>query len=151
MKKILLSLILCAVGSAVFMSNQSGAAASGPGDRTGRVTPTNTCRGCHSGSTYGNVTVTQVVKDLMNNVVTAYTPGMIYTVTLTINSTAGTPAGYAFQWASVKLADNMTQAGTPTTAQANTSVNTLSGRKYVEQSARLATNIITFCGYGCKW
>jgi hypothetical protein len=144
MKKIVLSFALCALGSTLFMSYQAGSAVGGAGDRTGRVTATTTCKSCHSGTTYGTVTVTQVVKDALGNTVTSYTPGMTYTITLTINKTAGTPVGYAFQWVAVKLSDNATQAGTPTTTQAGTAVHTLSTSKYVEQSARLSTNIINF-------
>jgi Secretion system C-terminal sorting domain len=56
----------------------------------------------------------------------------------------GTPVGYAFQWVAVKDSDGATQAGNPTTTQPNTTVHTLSTRKYVEQSARMNTNVITF-------
>jgi Secretion system C-terminal sorting domain/Reeler domain len=144
MKKLVLLSSISALALTVFMSNQGGAAANSPGDRTGRAVATTTCRSCHTGSTYGNVTVTQEVKNANGDVVTSYTGGATYTVTLTINKTAGTPVGYSFQWVAVKAADNATQAGNPTTTQAGTVVHTLSTRKYVEQSARLATNIITF-------
>ena len=144
MKKLLLLSTVSALALTVFMSNEGGAAINGPGDRTGRLVATNTCRGCHTGATYGSVTVTQVVKNANGVPVTSYTGGATYTITLTINKTAGTPAGYGFQWASVKVADNATQAGTPTTTQANTAVHTLSTRKYVEQAGAIATNVITF-------
>jgi hypothetical protein len=144
MKKSFFILLFASLSATIFMSNEGGAAVNFPGDRTGRVTVTNTCRGCHSGSAYGNVTVAQIVKDAGGNTVTSYIGGMTYTITLTINTTQGTPAAYGFQWASVQQADNATQAGTPTTAQARTAVHALSGRNYVEQAGALSTNIVTF-------
>jgi hypothetical protein len=144
MRKSVFIVLFSALGATIFMSNEGGAAANFPGDRTGRVTATNTCRGCHTGAAYGSVTVTQAMTDAGGNPVTAYIGGMTYTITLTINKTQGTPAGYGFQWVSVKQSDNATQAGIPTTTQTRTAVHTLSGRSYVEQTAALSTNVVTF-------
>jgi cytochrome c5 len=79
MKKVLLSTLALVGLATTLMSVQGGSAAGQPGDRTGRAAANNTCRGCHSGSTYGAVTVTQDVKDAGGNVVTAYVPGQTYT------------------------------------------------------------------------
>ena len=143
MKKLFIITILSGMAALTFMSNQGGAATGSPGDRTGRTNASLTCRGCHTGATYGNVVIAQEVKDAGGSIVTSYIPGMTYTITLTIAHTSGSPAGFAFQWASVKT-DNVTQAGTPTTTQAGTAVHTLNARKYVEQSTRLSTNTVTF-------
>jgi hypothetical protein len=130
--------------SVLFSSYAGGPASNGAGDRTGRANASSTCKSCHSGTSYGTVTALIAVTDATNTVVTSYTPGMTYTVTITINKTAGTPAGYGFQWVAVKASDNATSAGTPTATQASTAVHTNGGRQYVEQTARITTNIVTF-------
>jgi Secretion system C-terminal sorting domain len=141
MKKLVLLFSVCALSSTLFMSYQAGALASA-GDRTGRVT--STCKQCHGGTNYGNVTIVQEVTDGTGAVVTSYVPGASYNVKLTINKTAGTPVGYAFQWVGVKAATTTVQAGTPSTTQTGTAVRTSGTLKYVEQSVRLATNVINF-------
>jgi Secretion system C-terminal sorting domain len=143
MKKLVLLLSVCALSSTLFMSYQGGALTSA-GDRTGRTNVNTTCKSCHSGTTYGSVTIVQEVTDSAGAVITSYKPGAAYTVKLTINKTAGTPVGYSFQWVGVKAATTTAQAGTPSTTQTGTAVRTSGTLKYVEQSVRLATNVINF-------
>ncbi|MEY4928154.1 MAG: hypothetical protein RI894_2592 [Bacteroidota bacterium] len=144
MKRASLLVFSLLVVTILFSSYAGGPVLRGAGDRTGRANVNTTCKSCHSGTSYGTVSAAIVVKDGSGIAVTSYTPGAAYTVTITITKTAGTPVGWAFQWVGVKASDNTTNAGTPTATQTSTAVHANGGRQYMEQTARLATNIIIF-------
>ncbi len=128
--------------SVVLLSNTTG-----PAKQNNLVTgaPFNssqTCSksGCHGGGSFGGSITTQLL-DASNNIVTSYTPGVSYTLKITMGSTTA-PKGYGFQTtaSTVSASTNINTWGTLITDYHNQAV---SGRNYVEQSKRLTQNIIS--------
>lgn len=88
------------------------------------------CTSCHSGAVQDGNAVTQLVlTDQNNNVVTQYTPGYTYTVSL--NSSPATKRGFQL---SMRILSNNTQAGT-VTASTNTAVSTQGTKKFVNHKS----------------
>jgi len=94
------------------------------------------CTSCHSGSTQAGTTENQFnIFDANNNLVTAYTLGTSYTVTLGM---ASNPAKKGFQATVLKTSDN-TMAGDFTGLSGNTSVNG-SAKKYANHTSQSNTS-----------
>lgn len=141
-KSIILGILTVAVSSIILLSNTTG-----PARQNNLVTgaPFNsnqTCAksGCHGGGSFGGSITTQLL-DASSNIVTAYTPGVSYTLKITMSSTTA-PKGYGFQTTASTVAGslNINTWGTLISDYHN---QTASGRNYVEQSKRLAGNTIS--------
>lgn len=141
-KSIILGIFAVAFCSVILLSNTTG-----PAKQRNTVTGapfdnSQTCAksGCHGGGNFGGTIVTQLL-DASNNIVTAYTPGVSYTLKITMNSTTA-PKGYGFQTAAATVGTN-TNINTWGTLIADYHNQAVSGRNYVEQSKRLSQNTIS--------
>lgn len=122
-----------------------GVAATLGSDKTGGpLSGGNTCSQCHSGGNY-NPTLNVVVKDMANNIVSAYEPGMTYKLEVTITAVNGTPGGYGMQTVSLDSADQFAGAfGTIYTP--NTQVSSIGSVDYLEHQGASTTGI-----YSVEW
>lgn len=117
----------------LFQSNASGPAANGnratgaPGDGA------NTCTSCHSGGSFGPVTVDFSIQDTGGVEVTEYTPGEVYSISLDIDHSNGTPAGYGFQM--IALAEDDSPTNSFVNPPSGVQVSTTAGRQYAEHSS----------------
>jgi PKD repeat protein len=103
------------------------------------------CVDCHSGSVNDGTLVNNLVmmEDGTTNVVTQYTPGQTYLLTLAVNATS-TKKG--FQTVALKTSDN-TQAGSMIAVSGSTAVATFQGRTYVNHiTASTSAPVFSF-----KW
>lgn len=142
MKKLYtLSFLFLALIGLTFMSNSSGRATVGNEDTTGSPLSNRTCAaaGCHSSGSF-TVNLNLEVKDTDGNLVTEYTPGTTYEVTLT-NNASGSPAGYGFQM--VSLLDDNSGVNEWTTLDNFSQTATLGSRTYVEQAGTNPSNTVT--------
>ncbi len=126
----------------------AGPAAGGAGDRTNSPFGGNqTCSssaGCHLNN--GNFTpVVTIQFDSAGHTVAAYTPGNIYTVTLTANSSTGILATtrYGYQIVSVKSATNA-NTGIWTFPIGTFQQVVVGARNYIEHSSPNSSNTINF-------
>lgn len=111
-------------------------------DRTGGpLSGGNTCSQCHIGGNY-SPSIDLVVKDMANNVVSSYEPGMIYKLEFTVTATNGTPGGYGMQALSLDSADLFAGAfGTIYTS--NTQVSSIGSVDYLEQEGINTTGVFS--------
>lgn len=106
----------------------------------------NTCSQCHSGGAYGTVTPQiQIFQQGTFTPVTAYTPGTIYDMRVTVNHSAGSPSRFGFQMTALRAAGNQALSGYSNLG-ANVQQITANARTYVEQNAASISNQFTF-----KW
>ena len=120
----------------MLISNASGPASAGNGNRTGSPLSNGTCSNCHSGGSFGT-SITASVTDLLGSPVTVYIPGESYYVEYQVSSTSGAPK-YGFQ--SIMLTSANANAGDfDSTLTTNTQITNLSGKKLPEQSAKSTT------------
>lgn len=102
----------------------------------------NKCTSCHTGGSFGTVSIDFEFKDENDSVVTEYIPEKVYDVKVTVSASSGTPAAYGYQM--VALDDeNDDNAGDWSNQSSNSNVRTVSSRDYVEHKAPSATNEFT--------
>lgn len=143
----------------ISLSNRGGRAGSqdwgntgAPGDQTFSSGQSRTCVSCHNSSSAIQVTLEIAVKDDMGNSIEndGYVPGQTYDVSVTINPTVGSPAGYGFQLVALNGDDGVDASDIPTwsnlagNVQMAKAANT--GRTYVEQNGLSTSNEFTM-----KW
>ncbi len=118
----------------LFGSNAAGPASSGSGIRNGAPGSNGTCAACHGGGT-GTTTasISLKVKASGAAVTGSYTPGTVYTVSLTGNN--ADLAFFGFQLTATKGA---AQAGTFSNLGSNKHAAMLSGLQVIEHSTALA-------------
>lgn len=127
----------------LLQSNASGPASNGnratgaPGDNG------STCVTCHSGGSFGSVSVSVELKDAQNNPVTEYVPEQLYDVDVTVTNSAGSPAGYGFQMISMNGNTSLNSFSDP---GAGVRLSTSSSRQYVEHNQANAAGQFSF-----KW
>lgn len=127
----------------LLQSNASGPASNGnratgaPGDNG------STCVTCHSGGSFGTVSVLVELKDSENNTVTEYVPEQLYDVDVTVTNSAGSPAGYGFQMISMNGNTSLNSFSDPGTG---VRLSTSSSRQYVEHNQANAGGQFSF-----KW
>lgn len=121
------------------LKNSNGA----PNKKTG-APGEGSCVDCHSGTVNDGTSINNLVmvEDGTSNVVTQYTPGQTYMLTLAIN-TASTKKGFQ----TVALDGTNTQAGTMTAVAGSTATATFQGRTYVNHTT--ASN--TAPTFSFKW
>jgi hypothetical protein len=120
-----------------------GAAAVGGAGRTGAPFDAGTCgnSGCHSGGSFAPTINVELI-NASNVPVTKYTPGVNYTLRITLAATTGLPQ-WGFQTTCVKSSDNSNVNRWGTGLQAGTAnVGIANGRNYVEHFVLLPTGII---------
>ncbi|MDF1695861.1 MAG: hypothetical protein P1U56_08525 [Saprospiraceae bacterium] len=103
------------------------------------------CGNCHSGGVFGTVSGTLSVTDGGGMAVTSYTAGETYQVSLTVNTTSGSPAGYGFQLTVLDGSDNdVASFSNPSgNAQVSTAGSVAGGRTYAEHLGTSGTNTFT--------
>ncbi len=120
----------------MLLSNSSGAASAGNGNRTGSPGSNGTCASCHSGGSFGT-TITASVTDLNSNPVTSYIPGDTFLIDFQVSSTSGSPK-YGFQ--SLMLNSSNANIGNfDAVYTTNTQLTTVLGKEYAEHSAKSTT------------
>jgi hypothetical protein len=130
MKKLyIFSPILLAVGAVIWMGASGGVAKVQNKDRTSSPVSSPACTMCHLGGANFNTSATIKVSDAAG-IITKYTPGETYKVTVEIQSTGNT--GHGFQVTGL-LANN-SSAGSCTVVTSGTQKSVLGGRWYFEQS-----------------
>lgn len=127
----------------LLQSNANGPASSGnratgaPGDNG------STCVTCHSGGSFGTVSVSVELKDSENNSVTEYVPEQLYDVDVTVTNSAGSPAGFGFQMISMNGNTSLNSFSDPGNG---VKLSTSSSRQYAEHNQANAGGQFTF-----KW
>ena len=148
MKNIILSIFslsIVLIGLSILLSSSSqGRAFAANSGNTGAPGETIRCSNCHGGGSFRNTTYLIEVLDSSNNVVSSYTPGYVYTLIGTFNTTIGFPAPPAYGFQVVSL----TGTNTPYNAWSNASPNaridlTSGGRSYTEQRGPSSSNTFT--------
>ena len=111
MKRILLLSLGAGMSALIFSSYASGPWQAGHYNRTGIAGTVANCStgGCHSANT-SNTTVSIQVLNPANQPVSSYTPGAVYTITITGSNTSSLPK-FGFQSTCVKMGTSA-QAGT---------------------------------------
>ena len=131
----------------VWASSSGGrAAGAGQGNTGAPCDDSRVCASCHSGGNYGTTTMDfQIIDPVSSTPISAYMPGMTYTISLTVIPGQGTPVGYGCQLTAV-LPDNL-QAGTFQNPAANTQIGnaatTCGNRDYVEHNGTSPTPTFT--------
>jgi hypothetical protein len=105
----------------------------GAGARNTGAPGESNCTACHSSNTNDGTAMNALTftDAATNTVVTKYTPGTLYNVTLTMNSTA---AKNGFQLVALQTSNN-TQAGSVANVSGSTAVSNSQGRSYVNHTA----------------
>lgn len=138
---VLLALPLCMF----LLSNSSGRATQASEGNTGSPGDQSqfnkTCMTCHG--TGLQLTNTISVVDAEGDVVTTYTPGETYTVTVSLSST-GNPSSYGFQL--VGELDNTETVNGFSNPSSNTKLVNLGNRQYAEQNGPSSSN-----QFSVKW
>lgn len=133
-----------------FNSSSGGRATVLNDDRTGAPGANGTCGSCHTGGSYGTVSLSiQMFAQGTTNAVTSYTAGTTYDMRVTVNKTQGTPGGYGFQLTCLTNTANTPITTTYTSLASNVkqklvTVGTFNGRRYVEHNGVTNNNVFNF-------
>lgn len=135
----------------LFLTSNSGGRASAAGqDNTGAPGSGGTCGNCHGGGSYGTLTLTiQVFQAGTSTPVTSYVGGTTYDMRVTVNNSAGSPAGYGFQMICLTTPGN-TPVSLPYTNLASNvkqilfTSGGLNGKRYVEHQGVTNNNTFNF-------
>ena len=117
---------------------------------TGAPLEPQTCANCHnSGAAFGTVSLAiEIFFDGTNTPATAYTPGTLYDMRVTVNNSAGSPQGRGFQMTCLTFPGNQPLAGYSALAsnvqQITLTTGTWAGRTYVEQPTMSVSNQFNF-------
>lgn len=137
------ALLLGCASFILFQSNAGGPAQNGnratgaPGDGS------STCESCHNNNgSFGNVSIDFEMTNASGAAVTEYKPDSVYSVKITVNNSAGSPAGFGFQMICLKDANDGNLQGW-SNPSANAQLSTSAGRNYVEHDGISTTNIFT--------
>jgi hypothetical protein len=134
----------------VLTSSELGRAEDDNVGNTGAPMENQLCSNCHnSGNGFGTVSLTiQVFQLGTSNVVTSYVPGTLYDMRVTVNHSAGNPAGYGFQMTCLTNPGNVPVAGYSnlgTNVQQVLLTNGVyNGRTYLEQPTMSVSNQFNF-------
>lgn len=140
-KSYILSPVVIAAGAFLWMSASGGVADDQSKDRTGSPVSDQACTACHSGGSF-SASASVVVKDMSGALVTEYTPGETYGVTVEIQSTGN--SGHGFQLTALLV--NNSSAGTCSATSSNTKSTALNGKWYFEHSS-----MVTGGSYEMTW
>lgn len=132
----------------VLSSNSNGRATAANRGNTG-APGENTCGQCHSGTSFGAVTVSIQIFELGTTTpVNAYSPGAAYDMRVTVNQGLGLPAGYGFQMTALRAATNAPLSGYSNLAtnvkQITLNSGPQAGRTYVEHNGVTNNNQFNF-------
>lgn len=133
MKKNLLFIFLAGI-SLFLISNTNGVTVGQGLDRTGSPVGTVQCGACHSGGSY-SPTLTIQLKDLSDNLVTSYEPDSTYKLDIVFGGTTAPRYGYQ---AVALVNSNNNNAGTLTTLNLNSKINTLNSRTYADHNGNIS-------------
>jgi hypothetical protein len=152
--RLTLSIFCVALLATLWLSNAAGRATvtqsgstGAPGEDLVANVP-RTCGGCHTGGTLQLTLALQVLDD-KGTVVTKYSPGSVYTVKSTVNtSTATKPKAYGCEMVCIdsKNADVNGWIAGSTSANSKIAKGSKTNRTYVEQNGPSATN-----EFSAKW
>ncbi len=143
-KFVLIALVLATIFSLKYSSGPASIVGQG---YTGAPGESGTlCGDCHSGGAFGSPTASLVVTDSGGGVVTSYTAGETYQISLTAIAGSGSPAGYGFQLTVLDGSDNdVADFSNPSgNAKISTAASVAGGRTYAEHNATSATGTFTF-------
>jgi Secretion system C-terminal sorting domain len=146
----------CAMASALilFTSNSGGYAETAgegltgaPGDTKLSNGDAKTCQSCHNGGSFNPKATIDILDEAGANAVTKYEAGKTYTIRVSVNAGAGTPAGYGFQLIDIRKSNDANVKGFLATQANGIQLSSLSnGRVYAEHSARSASKT-----FDVKW
>lgn len=134
----------------VFTASSGGRATVANDDRTGAPGSAGTCGNCHSGGSYGTVTtLIEAFAQGTTNAVTSYTGGTTYDIKVTVSNSAGTPAGYGFEFTCLTTPGNTPVTTTFTNLASNVkqklvTAGTFNGRRFAEHNGVTSSNVFTF-------
>lgn len=127
-------------GTILLQSYSSGPAASNaratgaPGDGA------STCVTCHnSGGSFGTINIDLEIEDDNGNAVTEYKADSSYLMTVTVNNSMGSPAGYGFQMICLEDDGNSNVPGW-SNPSSNAQLSVSAGRNYVEHDGMSTSN-----------
>ena len=123
----------------VVWSNSSGPSA-GLGNVTGASG--SSCIGCHGGTSFGTITPSVEILDANGQAAINYEAGQTYRLTVAINNSSGSPAGFGFQMVAWNSSNQ--DAGSFSNPTTDVRVNTVQGRQYVEHNRRSSNNTFSF-------
>lgn len=131
----------------ILSSNSNGRATGANSGNTGAPNETTTCSNCHSGGSYGTVTLTiQLFSAGTTNAVTSYVAGTLYDLRVTVNHTSGTPVGYGFQLTTFRQSPSTPLGDTYSNLASNVKKKTITsgtynGRTYCEHNGVTSNNV----------
>lgn len=150
--RIIYTLFIFSFGCFVFLSNSGGRATGQSEGNTGapndNANMNRTCQACHNSGSF-SVSPQLEIQDGNGNIVTgSLNGGETYSIKLTVNETAGTPAGYGFQMVALNAAQGVDGAAVNTwsvpASTNNVQLATLgNGRQYAEQNTTSTSNEFT--------
>ena len=106
-----------------------------------------TCQSCHNSGSFNPSATLELFNEAGTTAVTKYEPTKIYTIRVTINAAAGTPAGYGFQMIDIRKSNDANVKGFVSAQNAGIQLTTLTnGRVYAEHNARSGTKT-----FNVKW
>lgn len=140
---LLLSSFLLVIGGVLFTSNASGPASNGnratnaPGDGATK------CTSCHAGGSFGDVSIDLTLTDGNGAEVSEYAPGEVYSISLNVSSSMGTPSGFGFQAIAITDVDD-TPVNSFSNAGSGVQLSTSSSRQYAEHNGPSASGAFSF-------
>lgn len=143
MKKIIYT--FCAMASALilFTSHAGGFAAAesqgltgAPGDTKLSNGDPKTCQFCHNSGSFNPKATIDILDEAGANAVTKYEADKTYTIRVSVNAGAGTPAGYGFQLIDIRKSNDANVKGFLATQATGIQLTPLNNRIYAEHSMR---------------
>ncbi|NQV53297.1 MAG: T9SS type A sorting domain-containing protein [Flavobacteriales bacterium] len=140
---LLLSSFILVIGGIILTSNANGPASNGnratnaPGDGATK------CTSCHTGGSFGDVSIDLTVNDGNGAEVSEYAPDEVYSVSVNVSSSMGTPSGHGFQAIALEDAGDTPLNGF-SNAGSGVQFSVSSSRQYAEHSGPSASGAFAF-------
>ncbi|GAB5539915.1 MAG: hypothetical protein Salg2KO_20180 [Salibacteraceae bacterium] len=133
---------LVILGSIIILQSNAGGPASNGNRATGAPGDgSSTCQTCHSGGSFGTVSIDFELLDSSSNDTDTYIPGATYEIKVAVTASMGTPNGYGFQMICLDKEQNAYDGWSNNSA--NSQLSTANGRAYVEHDGISDTNVFT--------
>lgn len=154
MKKTTYIFTVLVLATILFSSHAGGYAAveglgltGAPGDTKLTNGDAVTCQSCHNSGSFNSSATLELFNEAGTTAVTKYEPTKIYTIRVTINAAAGTPAGYGFQMIDIRKSNDANLKGFEAAQASGIKLTTLTnGRVYAEHSNRSSSKT-----FNVKW
>lgn len=154
MKKTTYIFTVLVLATILFSSHAGGYAAveglgltGAPGDTKLTNGDAVTCQSCHNSGSFNSSATLELFNEAGTTAVTKYEPTKIYTIRVTVNAAAGTPAGYGFQMIDIRKSNDANLKGFEAAQASGIKLTTLTnGRVYAEHNARSTSK-----AFNVKW